>query len=84
MYVILIPLTLISSEAFVNFAWDSAGVTTGPVSVPLVLVMGLELARNVPGVIEGFGILTMAAVMPIITVLLIGKIVSRQNLKTEK
>ena len=84
MYIILIPLTLISSEAFVNFAWDSAGVTTGPVSVPLVLVMGLELARNVPGVIEGFGILTMAAVMPIITVLLIGKIVSRQNLKTEK
>jgi len=84
MYVLLIPLTLISSEAFVNFAWDSAGVTTGPVSVPLVLVMGLELARNVPGVIEGFGILTMAAVMPIITVLLIGKIVSRQNLKTEK
>lgn len=84
MYVILIPLTLISSEAFVNFAWDSAGVTTGPVSVPLVLVMGLELARNVPGVIEGFGILTMAAVMPIMTVLLIGKIVSRQNLKTEK
>ena len=79
MYIILIPLTLISSEAFVNFAWDSAGVTTGPVSVPLVLVMGLELAKNVPGVIEGFGILSMAAVMPILTVLLIGKIVSRPS-----
>lgn len=82
-YLILIPLTLISSEAFVNFAWDSAGVTTGPVSVPLVLVMGLGIAANVPGVIEGFGILTMAAVMPILTVLLIGKIVSRQKLESK-
>jgi hypothetical protein len=83
-YILLIPLTLISSEAFVNFAWDSAGVTTGPVSVPLVLVMGLGIATNVPGVIEGFGILTMAAVMPILTVLLIGKIVSRQKLVSKK
>ena len=40
-YTIAIGLTIISHEEFVNIAWDSAGVTTGPVTVPLVLAMGL-------------------------------------------
>ena len=41
LYTIGIILTIFSSEEFVNIAWDSAGVTTGPVTVPLVLAMGL-------------------------------------------
>jgi hypothetical protein len=40
-YAIAVLLTAMSSEGFVNIAWDSAGVTTGPVTVPLVLAMGL-------------------------------------------
>ena len=39
-------LTLFSTEEFVNVAWDSAGVTTGPVTVPLVLAMGLGLGTQ--------------------------------------
>ena len=42
-YALAVVLTLASSEAFVNVAWDSAGVTTGPVTVPLVLAMGLGI-----------------------------------------
>ncbi len=66
-YSIAIVLTWFSSEEFVNIAWDSAGVTTGPVTVPLVLSMGLGFA-NAADVVEGFGILSMASIGPIIAV----------------
>jgi hypothetical protein len=66
-YLVAIGLTLFSSEEFVNVAWDSAGVTTGPVTVPLVLAMGLGFG-NALGVTEGFGILSMASIGPIIAV----------------
>lgn len=78
-YFLLILLTLKSSEEFVNFAWDSAGVTTGPITVPLVLAMGLGIGGSVPGVIDGFGVLALASVGPIITVLFVGIIVARTN-----
>lgn len=67
-YALLLYLTHRSSEEFVNIAWDSAGVTTGPITVPLVLAMGLGIGGQV-GVVEGFGILAMASVYPILTVL---------------
>jgi len=70
-YLIAVILTYFSSEEFVNIAWDSAGVTTGPVTVPLVLAMGLGFG-NAVGAVEGFGILSMASIGPIIFVLLTG------------
>lgn len=70
-YVIAVILTAFSNEEFVNIAWDSAGVTTGPVTVPLVLAMGLGFG-NALGAIEGFGILSMASIGPIIAVLSTG------------
>ena len=78
-YILLLLLTWISSEEFVNFGWDSAGVTTGPITVPLVLAMGLGVGAAVPGVSDGFGILALASVGPIITVLSVGLIVARIN-----
>ena len=47
LYGIGIILTILSTEEFVNVAWDSAGVTTGPVTVPLVMAMGLGLGNAV-------------------------------------
>jgi hypothetical protein len=70
-YVLAIILTTVSSEEFVNVAWDSAGVTTGPVTVPLVLAMGLGFGNAVQAV-EGFGILSMASICPILSVLIMG------------
>lgn len=64
-----------------NFGWDSAGVTTGPITVPLVLAMGLGVGANVPGVIDGFGVLALASVGPIITVLTVGLVVTRPRLR---
>tara|TARA_R110002111_G_scaffold120709_1_gene184014 strand:- start:26 stop:553 length:528 start_codon:yes stop_codon:yes gene_type:complete len=78
-YVVLMVLTWFSSEEFVNFGWDSAGVTTGPITVPLVLAMGLGIGANVPGAADGFGILALASVGPIITVLTVGFIVARTS-----
>jgi len=78
-YALLLLLTWISSEEFVNFGWDSAGVTTGPITVPLVLAMGLGVGAAVPGVSDGFGILALASVGPIITVLSVGLVVAHVN-----
>jgi hypothetical protein len=67
-----------SEEEFVNIAWDSAGVTTGPVTVPLVLAMGLGIATATGG-LDGFGILTMASVGPIISVQITGIYMKMKN-----
>jgi hypothetical protein len=70
-YSLAIILTVFSNEEFVNIAWDSAGVTTGPVTVPLVLAMGLGFG-NALGAVEGFGILSMASIGPVVAVLSTG------------
>ena len=77
-YLLLLFITYLSTEEFVNIGWDSAGVTTGPITVPLVLAMGLGISGQV-GVVEGFGILAMASVCPILSVLGIGLIVNRRR-----
>jgi uncharacterized membrane protein (DUF485 family) len=81
-YILLLILTFLSTEEFVNVAWDSAGVTTGPVTVPLVLAMGLGFA-NATGAIEGFGILSMASLCPIMSVLITGLYVQYKANKEE-
>jgi hypothetical protein len=68
LYGIALLLTLLSSEDIVNIAWDLAGMTTGPVTVPFVLALGLNIARGVGGE-GGFGILALSSICPVITVL---------------
>ena len=78
LYLVGIVLTMLSTEEFVNVAWDSAGVTTGPVTVPLVLAMGLGLGSAVSAV-EGFGILSLASICPILAVLIMGLAIQYLN-----
>ena len=80
-YLLAMLLTFFSSEEFVNVAWDSAGVTTGPITVPLVLAMGLGLG-DATHAVEGFGILCMASIGPIITVMITG-LWARYKVKTQ-
>lgn len=70
-YAAALVLTAVSSEEYVNIAWDGAAVTTGPVTVPLVLAMGLGFG-NAVGAVEGFGVLAIASIGPILTVLVTG------------
>ena len=83
LYLLAVVLTHFSTEEFVNVAWDSAGVTTGPVTVPLVLAMGLGLGNAVSAT-EGFGILSMASICPILAVLLMGLYIQLNQKKKDK
>ena len=83
LYLLAVVLTYFSTEEFVNVAWDSAGVTTGPVTVPLVLAMGLGLGNAVSAT-EGFGILSMASICPILAVLLMGLFIQFKQKQKQK
>merc|ERR1719188_2104235 len=67
-YTVALTLTIFVDEGLCCIAWDSAGVTTGPVTVPLVLSLGVGICGRV-GSADGFGILACASVCPIIAVL---------------
>jgi hypothetical protein len=82
-YMVALILTYISSESYVNVAWDSAGVTTGPITVPLVLALGVGLGDAINAT-DGFGILAMASVGPIISVMLAGLWISHKKAKQHK
>ena len=78
-YIALLVLTHFCDEEFTGLAWDSGGVTTGPITVPLVLAMGLGIGGGL-NVVDGFGIVSMASLFPIITMLAFGiRIRKRQN-----
>lgn len=71
-YVIVMIQTIFVKKDLVALAYDSGGVTTSTVTVPLVAALGLGLASVVPGrnpAIDGFGLIAFASVFPIITVL---------------
>lgn len=72
-YFILLLLTYFSEDEFTSMAWDCGGVTTGPVTVPLVLAMGLSIGGEL-FVVDGFGILACASFSPVLTVLIFGLI----------
>ena len=75
-YLLLLVLTWFSNEKYTNIGWDSAGVTTGDITSPLVIAMGLGVGASV-GASDGFGILALASVGPIVSVLLLGIILGR-------
>ncbi len=71
-YVIVILQTLKASKTIIPLAYDSGGVTTSTVTVPVVAALGLGLASTIPGrspLIDGFGLIAFASVFPIISVL---------------
>ena len=71
-YVIVMIQTLFSPKMIIGLAYDSGGVTTSMVTVPLVTALGLGLAQAIPGrnpVLDGFGLIAFASLFPIIAVL---------------
>jgi len=83
-YAIVIVQTLFAPRSIIPLAYDSGGVTTSTVTVPLVAALGLGLAANVPGrspLIDGFGLIALASVFPIITVLGYAQLTARLTRK---
>lgn len=71
-YVIVIVQTIFAPKNIISLAYDSGGVTTSTVTVPLVAALGLGLSATVPGrnpAIDGFGLIAFASLFPIITVM---------------
>lgn len=71
-YVIVIIQTAFAPRMIVPLAYDSGGVTTSTVTVPLVAALGLGLASTVPGrspMLDGFGLIAFASLFPIMTVM---------------
>ena len=71
-YAVVIVQTFRSSRTIIPLAYDSGGVTTSTVTVPVLAALGLGLAASVPGrspLIDGFGLIAFASVFPIMSVL---------------
>ena len=71
-YGLLIVQTVLSPKAIIPLAFDTGGVTTSTVTVPLVTALGLGLASTIPGrspLIDGFGLIAFASLFPMITVM---------------
>ncbi|MBW2591469.1 MAG: DUF1538 domain-containing protein [Deltaproteobacteria bacterium] len=71
-YMIVIVQTLFAPKSIIALAYDSGGVTTSTVTVPLVAALGLGLSATVPGrnpALDGFGLIAFASLFPIITVM---------------
>jgi nitrogen regulatory protein PII len=84
-YMIVVGLTFIAPKYVIPIAYDSGGVTTSTVTVPLVAALGIGLASNIDGrspLIDGFGLIAFASLFPMITVMLYGIIVEKFQIKT--
>jgi hypothetical protein len=84
-YLVVIAQTALAPKMIVPLAYDSGGVTTSTVTVPLITALGLGLAEAVPGrspLLDGFGLVAFASLFPIISVLAYGQLsVLRQELE---
>ena len=71
-YVIVVIQTVFAPREIIPLAYDSGGVTTSTVTVPLVASLGLGLSETVPGrdpLVDGFGLIAFASVFPMMTVM---------------
>ncbi len=71
-YIIVIVQTIFAPKKIIPLAYDSGGVTTSTVTVPLVAALGLGLSATVPGrnpALDGFGLIAFASLFPIISVM---------------
>ncbi len=71
-YIVVVIQTFYAPKMIVPLAYDSGGVTTSTVTVPLVAALGIGLAETIPGrsvLIDGFGLIAFASLFPIISVM---------------
>ncbi|HHJ16797.1 MAG TPA: DUF1538 domain-containing protein [Gammaproteobacteria bacterium] len=77
-YVIVVIITGFAPRDIISIAYDSGGVTTSTITVPLVTALGVGLATSISGrnpMIDGFGLIAFASLTPMIFVMLYGMVV---------
>jgi len=81
-YALVLVLMFFSNRTFVAIAFDSGGVATGPMTVTFILTMALGVASSIEGrdpLTDGFGMIAMVALSPILTVLFLGLLYCRKE-----
>jgi hypothetical protein len=74
-YVVIVLLTTVAPKEIIGIAYDSGGVTTSTITVPLVTALGIGLASSIKGrnpMIDGFGLIAFASLTPIMFVMIYG------------
>jgi len=74
-YIVVMLVTIIAPKEIIGLAYDAGGVTTSTITVPLVTALGVGLANVIKGrspLIDGFGLIAFASLMPMIFVMLYG------------
>jgi hypothetical protein len=78
-YVLVVLMTTIAPSWIIGIAYDSGGVTTSTITVPLVTALGVGLASAIKGrnpMIDGFGLIAFASLTPMIFVMIYGMVIS--------
>lgn len=77
-YVLVVVITFFAPKEIIGIAYDSGGVTTSTITVPLVTALGVGLASSIRGrnpMVDGFGLIALASLTPIIFVMIFGMVV---------
>ena len=77
-YVLVVIMTAIAPREIIGLAYDSGGVTTSTITVPLVTALGVGLASSIKGrnpMLDGFGLIAFASLLPMIFVMAYGMII---------
>ncbi len=85
-YFVVIVQTAMAPKMIIPLAYDSGGVTTSTVTVPLVAALGLGLAEVIPGrspLLDGFGLVAFTCLFPIISVLAYGQLAALRQRSTK-
>jgi hypothetical protein len=76
-YVVVVLMTTVAPREIVGIAYDSGGVTTSTITVPLVTALGVGLAASIRGrnpMVDGFGLIAFASLTPMIFVMMYGMV----------
>jgi hypothetical protein len=85
-YAIALFLTIFSTETFTSIAFDAGGVATGPMTVTFILAIALGFAETLEGrdpLLDGFGMIALVALAPILTVLILGLLYKLKESKAD-
>ena len=76
-YILVVILTMFAPAEIIGIAYDSGGVTTSTITVPLVTALGVGLASSIKGrnpMIDGFGLIALASLTPMMFVMVYGMV----------
>ncbi len=78
-YLVVVLLTMVAPEFIIGIAYDSGGVTTSTITVPLVTALGIGLSSVIKGrnpMLDGFGLIAFASLLPMMFVMVYGMVMS--------